>query len=870
MSDALDTLEQAAELLGSILKRVLEPLDSSSAEAGVKAMLTDLGWSLPGAAPPALLGLKDSLSTLVHALDELDAAVAAGAGDDAVGAAGLKCAAALIAVATAFANLPGALDAQLPAAFKASTDFKTTFVARLLETLIVDTLRKRMPLTAHVLRLLGLVEITPVSANAAKFQPDFVRRQLHLDRIGTLLSDPVQVFRDVYGWGSSTINLAPLQEALQSISIALGYPGTFDYPTPGLLHTIAPSVVDPTLADRIFEFVLLDIGLAKIIVAVTAIPKAIAGEKQGIAIAVTGTGTLDKLEIPFRPDLKLTLSATLDAAAGVALSLKPGESPKLVANYDGPANPLTDGHLTATLSYHRIDGGDALRLVTFPGGSRIEADEVYVLGGLGRTKAGVLDPQIEFGVQKGHLVISLGGADGFLSTLLPADGLAFDFSLGIGWSQTLGVYVQGSAGIEINIPLHLDIGPVSLEYLYLRFSIEAGGALGLEASVGAKGALGPLAASIERVGLKATATFPPNGGNLGPANIDLAFKPPNGVGLVLDAGIVKGGGYLYIDTEHGEYAGAIELMVADFLGLHAVGLINTKMPDGSKGFSLLVIITADFGSGIQLGFGFTLISVGGLIGLNRTMLLQPLMDGVRTGAIESIMFPKDVVANAQKIISDLKAIFPPQQDTFLIGPMAKLGWGTPTLISLSLGVIIEIPGNIALVGILKIALPADDIALLVLQVNFAGALEFDKKRFYFFASLFDSRILFITIEGELGVLFAFGDNADFVLSVGGFHPRFNPPPLPFPTPRRIEVNIINEVLRAHPLRGILRRHHQHAAIRIAVGVFLRLQRGQRRRPFQLRRADPVLAVPFLRLDLHELLGESVRRRRLQHRHRAHP
>ena len=40
-----------------------------------------------------------------------------------------------------------------------------------------------------------------------------------------------------------------------------------------------------------------------------------------------------------------------------------------------------------------------------------------------------------------------------------------------------------------------------------------------------------------------------------------------------------------------------------------------------------------------------------------------------------------------------------------------------------------------------------------------------------------------------------------MLSVGGFHPRFNPPPLPFPTPRRIEVNIINEILRAHPLRG---------------------------------------------------------------------
>ena len=58
------------------------------------------------------------------------------------------------------------------------------------------------------------------------------------------------------------------------------------------------------------------------------------------------------------------------------------------------------------------------------------------------------------------------------------------------------------------------------------------------------------------------------------------------------------------------------------------------------------------------------------------------MEGVRTGAIERVMFPQDVVANAPRIISDLRTFFPPQQGTFLIGPMAKLGWGTPTLVSL--------------------------------------------------------------------------------------------------------------------------------------------------------------------------------------------
>ena len=37
------------------------------------------------------------------------------------------------------------------------------------------------------------------------------------------------------------------------------------------------------------------------------------------------------------------------------------------------------------------------------------------------------------------------------------------------------------------------------------------------------------------------------------------------------------------------------------------------------------LITADFGAGFQLGFGFTLNAVGGLLGVNRVMLFQPLI-----------------------------------------------------------------------------------------------------------------------------------------------------------------------------------------------------------------------------------------------------
>ena len=147
------------------------------------------------------------------------------------------------------------------------------------------------------------------------------------------------------------------------------------------------------------------------------------------------------------------------------------------------------------------------------------------------------------------------------------------------------------------------------------------------------------------------------------------------------------------------------------------------------------------------------------------------------------MFPRDVVANAPRIISDLRTFFPPEQGTFLIGPMAKLGWGTPTLVSLSLGIIIEIPGNIAILGVLKVALPDRGRSpLIVLQVNFVGAIEFDKKRLYFFAALFDSRILFITIDGEMGAAGGVRRRRRTSCSASAASTRaFNPPPLPFPS-----------------------------------------------------------------------------------------
>ena len=111
-----------------------------------------------------------------------------------------------------------------------------------------------------------------------------------------------------------------------------------------------------------------------------------------------------------------------------------------------------------------------------------------------------------------------------------------------------------------------------------------------------------------------------------------------------------------------------------------------------RGFSLLVIIAAEF-TPIQLGFGFTLIGVGGLLGINRTMVdrarCAPACAADRSTRSCS---RRTRSANAPPLIADAAAVFPPAEGRFTFGPMVKIGWGpTASCWSSRLALILELP-----------------------------------------------------------------------------------------------------------------------------------------------------------------------------------
>lgn len=770
MAGKTGTIETLARQLGIIL----QPLQDRLSSGNVIQLFAELGLQFPPQLlQPGFVSALNTCATAASALPDLITQLTTSI-DNGDESGILQASAKLIeqtgTIISTFEQIGQQLNSiagSLPGMTATEvTTFAQNLPSSLLSYLLISYLEHIQPSVVGIANLLGILDYIPnPGVQDDPTHPPYISRQLQLGRLGKIFASPADLLHTLYNWGDPSFDGTLLIPRLSTTLSLLGIPSHVTTPGPG-------SAMDSTFF------------------AVQTNP------------ASNPPGLLATLKYPILGGIDLTLplggiwSVRLQAQGEFIASLQATIIPLDTLSLKPPSGTLA-GQLTMDIIAQGPDADHPIVLLGQTGGSVLQTNSFTFGTGLNLTwdsssGSAAADLIIHIDVAGGKAVIDLSEGDGFIAALLSGVNFAANLDFKMLWSPSTGFQIVGSSAIEIAIPTHLTLGPLDIEKLYLKLGLGSDGSLPAEISAAFQASLGPLQASVDRIGLNITTTFPAHGGNLGPANLALSFKPPSGVGLSVNAGIVQGGGFLYIDTDRGEYAGALELVFADFLSLHAIGLITTKMPDGSSGFSLLVIITAEFGAGIQLGFGFTLLGVGGLLGLNRIMLLQPLLDGVRTGSINSIMFPQNVVANAPRIISDLRAIFPPQLGIFLIGPMAKLGWGEPTLVSLALGVIIEIPGDIAILGVLKLALPADDVAVIVIQVNFAGAIEFDKKRMYFFASLFDSRVLFITIEGEMGVLFGFGDNANFVISVGGFHPQYTPPPLPFPNPRRIEIDILNE------------------------------------------------------------------------------
>ncbi|SKB39527.1 hypothetical protein SAMN05660776_0936 [Salegentibacter holothuriorum] len=670
--------------------------------------------------------------------------------------------------------------------------FVSSFFPEVFDYLVLQYLSVHKPEVVSVMEALGVLDIQIENRDI-----DYKKIVLDFEKVSTFVTDNKKWLKEVYGWkGNPSLPkekrldyeqiLNVLELVLESYGLSLVYVKEltaaqlqgFLKNIPGGEKFFGASL--PLIQEEVSSVDENGEPVFAVEAGIKLLPFGDISSPSSLGIAITpyAKGNLNEnIEISENLGLKVDISGDADADAEVYLAITPDG----ISSKGGTAD--VSGGFQMLLTYAK-PSDENLEIFDIQGLAKLMAKKLTAgvggdLKGNAHLSAGVKD--LEFSIDLSE--------DGLLGNFLSDPIILFIGDMGVKWQYGKGISFEGGNNLAIQVPLHIDLSVMEINAFGIELGLEDNTSLITTLSGNLN--LGVIKASIDSIGSRINIIKSDNG-VLGKNDFQFDFQPPKGVGLSIDAGVVKGGGFVKFYPEKGEYSGFLELTFSEIISLKAIGIINTKMPDGSEGFSLLVIISAEFGSGIQLGFGFTLLGVGGLLGLNRTMKLDALATGVRTGAVNGIMFPTNIIENAPRIISDLQDFFPVQQDRFLIGPMAKLGWGTPTLISISLGIIIEIPGNIAILGILKIVLPTEEASLIKLQVNFIGAIEFDKERLWFFASMYDSRVLFYTLEGEMGMLVGWGAKANFVSSVGGFHPAFKPPTLPFPNPVRISLSILNE------------------------------------------------------------------------------
>jgi hypothetical protein len=780
----------ALELLARVVAESLSPLKDRLQAGNAAALLEDLGLRTPdgflaaGGVGGAVTNGASAALQLSNSLPPLVTAIDSARGDDTASiitliARGGDTTSKIVALVAAIRNLATAIDAgaaALPPAQRATVSaFAAQLPSRLLEYLLLANLDARSALVVPTLAAIGLADDAPDPGDVDDplTMPHRARR-LHLDAIAKLAQDPAGYFGALYGWGTPAFDGTALLARVANILAAAQLPASLLRPPgqPAVLEALLlRATVNPDPGDP-------------------AAP-------PGVWIRTRRPATVD---VVTTTPLGGVWSFVVDAKARYDVGLEAGFFPsgRLVLQ---PPTGTADADVSAGFRAARADG-QPMTLLGLAGATRLEVKAVEATAGVRASFAmppGRAEAEPTFAVRFDQLtcVLDVGGGDSFLKSMSGGGRGRSDVSIGAQWSPKTGLKFTGSGTVEIAIPAHARIGPATIETIYIVSGFKDG-TIPIELSASVRGELGPFKASVDRIGVELITSFPAAGGNLGPAQLDARFKPPRGVGLSISGGGITGGGFLYLDADKGEYAGGLELQFQEFIHIKAIGLLNTKMPDGSQGFSLLVIITAEFVP-IQLGFGFTLIGVGGLLGVNRTVLYEDLRTGVRDGSLNSILFPTDIVANAPRIISDLKRIFPPLNGRFLIGPMGKLGWGTPALITLEIGVILEIPRPaFAILGVLRMALPADDVAILHLQVNFLGIVDFEQKQLSFDASLFDSRVLTFTLTGDMAVRLYWGENANFLMTVGGFHPAYTPPPMGLGPLARLAIVIFqgNPSLRA--------------------------------------------------------------------------
>ena len=378
-------------------------------------------------------------------------------------------------------------------------------------------------------------------------------------------------------------------------------------------------------------------------------------------------------------------------------------------------------------------------------------------------------------LQKGEFVLKIREINDFFAELLK-DDIKAKFDIALIYDTVEGFSFDGSASLKVDFNLNkkiadvftlnklgVEVGPSNSQDSVIRTMVNTSFTIDTKSVV----------FYVKDLGIGVNINYLKKNGSLGDFDLSPIFTFPSGLGVSIDATAVKGTGVISYDDDKKEFLGVLELVVLEKIEVKALALLTMKMPDGSKGFSFVGLISVFFIPGIPLGMGFSLTGLGGAVGLNRSIDKNKMQTGVRAGEIAAVFFVENIEDNLDTLLTQIGSYFPIKRNQFFFGILARISY--TEILHVDFGLLIQAPkpSQIIIVGALFVALPTKEAALVKINVYFAGGIDFDEGM-WFDASIVDSEIVKIQIYGDMAFRLYWGKNKGFLFSAGGFHPAYRP------------------------------------------------------------------------------------------------
>ncbi len=781
--DARNFLQRSMAWLLGALRPVMVAVEDQDIR---NALLTAVGVMPDGSGQLQIPGtLKDNLDSYVSGTDPTLDAFMETAGE-------------VIEVAEALRDLFSAFGAHDP-------DEGASDMLRLLEILLIVFSRNRTPGLYAVMRAVGFIdeEIDEAETRNETFRMD--RFEQAVTQVGAYFSSLFQTPTTTPAPHTSEVDVTTESDRW-AVPLAVGFVflnkisalrnlkiwSVYGWDAPTTTTPVADEIANRTLSFAVdFGF---KSGAAQeqniLFLTMAFVPR----EHGGQAGLYLSLGLDAAVSIPISNTITLTVGFDAEGAVGFFIPVDGGQ---------GAVQGSPNGGFTLTLAQASPSSAQP-QVFGDPHGTRLQWRDWSLLVALQMQEATPGTPTFRFDarltVQEAALVIKKGTGDGFLNRILPDGETTINFDLTVGYATDRGLYFSGGGGLRLLIPLQLQLGPLRIQSILIDIEPQAaapgsstGSSLTAELASSFGLVLGPIQASVQEMGLALDLAFPRGAS----PTVNLGFKPPRGIGFSIDASVVAGGGFLFFDPDHGQYAGVGTLTIESCITVDLIGIVTTipppagSPPSAGPSYSMLFLVTVQFTPGISLFAGFLLTGIGGLVGIHRSMQLDVLRAGVKTHLLDSILFPQNPVANAPQVTSNLGAAFPPVQGHYVVGGMLEISYLSPAVFTLELGVAVEFNDDtvIAIFGQFKLKYPRDaDQPKVLVQLDFVGIIDTGQKTFSFDGSLADSKILTWPLTGDMACRYNWGANSTFLFSFGGFNPHFTPP-TEFPDLDRLSLNI---------------------------------------------------------------------------------